>query len=201
MTTLPTHDHTPSIVAAPNAPLPPMRRAGTPSAASKGMTGRDVMRVVRRHLWLILILLVVFTAASVGGTRLWLRYSPTFRSTVRLSVTPPRVDAYALATRNVASDLDIQKQSYVNVAKVEAVLRRAINDDKTEDGRARDRIRKTSYFRGELDNTVSLLQDELSVVSIRDTNLIQISLSGSNRRELPEVVNAVADALVQYSVQ
>ena len=201
MTTLPTHDHTPSIVAAGNKPLSPIQRPGTPSIRSRGMTGRDVMRVIRKHLWLILIFLVVFSIASIVGTRFWLKYSPTYRSTVRLGVSPPRVNVFATATQNVASDLDIQKQTYVNVAKIESVLRRAINKDESEEGTNRDRIRKTSYFRGDLTGTMSLLQDKLSVSSIRDTNLIQISLSGSNPNELPEVINAVADALVYHSVQ
>jgi len=156
---------------------------------------------MRKHLWLILILLVVFSVASVVGTRFWLKYAPTYQSTVRLGVSLPRANVYATAARNVASDLDIQKQSYVNVAKIESVLRRAINEDKSEDGTQKDRIRKTSFFRGDLTATISRLQEKLSVSSIRDTNLIQISLSGSNPKELPEVVNAVADALVHQSLQ
>jgi len=159
------------------------------------------MRIIRKHLWLILIFLAIFTIASVVGTRFWLKYSPTYQSTVRLSVEPPQTDVYKPGARNVASDLDILKQSFVNVAKVETVLRRAIDNDTAEDGTKRKRIRKTSYFTGDLNGTMSLLQEELSVASIRDTNLIRISLSGRNPRELPEVVNAVADALVYQSTQ
>ncbi|MDP7288876.1 MAG: polysaccharide biosynthesis tyrosine autokinase [Phycisphaerae bacterium] len=201
MTTLPTHDRAPSIVAAGRTPLSTMQRPGGPAGGGRGgLTGRDVMRIIRKHLWLIAILLVVFTTASVVGTKFWLRYSPTYESMVRLSITPPRVNVWAPDAKNVAADLDILKQSYVNLAKIESVLRRAINEDKAEDGRNRDRIRKTSYFTGDLNGTVSLLKDELSVSAIRDTNLIQISLAGPKREELPEVINAVADSLVYQSI-
>jgi len=201
MTTLPTHDRTPSIVAAGKAPLSTVHRPGRPAAGRSGMTGRDVMRVVRRHLWLILVFLVVFTIASIVGTKLWLDYSPTFKSRVRIGVATPRADVFAAGERNFAADLEILKQTYVNLAKIESVLRRAINDDKTEGGRVLNRIKNTSYFTGDLTGTLSLLQDELAVASLRDTNLIEISLSGPNPKELPEVINAVADSLVHYSIQ
>ncbi|MBT3199008.1 MAG: polysaccharide biosynthesis tyrosine autokinase [Phycisphaerales bacterium] len=166
------------------------------------MTGRDVMRIFRKHLWLIIILLTVFVIASVGGTKLWLDYSPTYSSTVRLSVAPPQTDVLRLGGRTIAAELDIRKQSYVNVAKVEAVLARAIEQDKNDRGARLDRIQKTSYYTGDLNGTVTLLQEKLSVSSIRDTTLIAISLSGPDPMELPEVVNAVADALVvQLSLQ
>ena len=160
------------------------------------MTGRDAMRIIRKHLWLITISLLVFTLASIGGTMLWLKYAPTYTSTAHLRIAPPRINVFATDARNVAADLDIRKQTFVHGAKVESVLRRAINEDNAEDGRKRDRIRKTSYFTGDLTRTISLLQDKLSVSAIRDTELIRISLSGTNPDELPEVVNAVADALV-----
>ena len=199
MTTLPTHEHTPSIVTAGNVPLSPIPRPGRPAVRAGGMTGHDVMRIIRKHLLLIIIMLLVFTLASIGGTMVWLRYAPTYTSTARLSVTPPRTNVFATGDRGIASDLDILKQSFVNVAKVDSVLRRAINEDDAEDGRKRDRIRKTAYFTGDLTGTISLLQDELSVAAIRNTNMIRISLSGTNPEHLPEVVNAVADALVYQS--
>jgi len=217
MTTLPTHEHTPSIVAAGKTPLSAIRRPSRP-ARGGGMTGRDVMRVIRKHLWLIIIILTVFTLASIGGTMLWLKHAPTYTSTVLLSVSPPQTNVYATDVRNVAADLEILKESYVRLAKVEAVLRKAINRDGIEeededigaardrirtsnDGLARDRIRKTSYFVSGLSGTMSLLQDKLSVASLRDTNLIRISLSGPRPNELPEVVNAVGDALVSKTKQ
>jgi capsular exopolysaccharide synthesis family protein len=159
------------------------------------------MRIIRKHLWLIVIFLCVFSVASVLGTKFWLDYSPTYTSRVRLSVAPPRLSVYTIEARNVAADLDIRKQSFVSTAKHGAVLTRAINEDNTDDGRKRDRIRKTRYFTGDLNNTIRLLQDELSVSSLRDTDMIQIALSGPDPNVLPDVVNAVADALVYESRQ
>ena len=217
MTTLPTHEHTPSIVPTGKTPLSAIRKPGRP-VEGRSLTGRDIMRIIRKHMWLISILLTVFTLASIGGTMLWLRYAPTYTSTVLLSVHMPQRFGETSA-RNVAADLDILKESYVRLATVDAVLHKAINRDGIEeedvdiksardrirapnDGLSRDRIRKTSFFmKGGLAETTSLLKDELSVAALRDTNLIRISISGPRRRELPEVVNAVGDALVSFTKQ
>jgi len=160
------------------------------------MTGRDVMRVLRKRKWLIIIFLLVFTIISWIGTEIWERYAPTFTSTALLIVTPARTDVWAPEARNVAADLEITKETYVRFAHRESVLRRAINKDVDESGRRKDRIRNTSYFTGKLDETINDLKDSLKVASIRDTQLIRIALSGPAKKELPQVVNAVADSLV-----
>ncbi|MCP4376615.1 MAG: hypothetical protein GY794_10640, partial [bacterium] len=165
------------------------------------MTGRDVMRIIRKHLLLILIMLMVFTLTSIGGTWLWLRYAPTYTSTAVLRIIPPQVDVYAPNARTVAADLEIRQQTFVHSTKDEVVLTRAIEKDQNSEGKRLDRIRDTSFFTGELDPTVALLKQELVVSAIRDTELIRISLSGTNPAELPEVVNAVADALVSKSIE
>ena len=198
MTTLPTHEQTPSIVTAARTPVSAMPRPGRPVAGNKGMTGRDVMRVFRKHILLIIIMLTVFTLASVGGTFVWLKYAPTYTSRAQLRVAPPR-RAYDPNPVTNAANLDIRKQTYVSRAKNESVLRRAITQDLSDAGARQDRIQKTSFYLKDLKNTITLLQDELSVSPIRDTELIQISLSGSNPAELPGIVDAVADALVRNS--
>ncbi|MDP6542423.1 MAG: hypothetical protein QGH60_00445 [Phycisphaerae bacterium] len=138
---------------------------------------------------------------AIGGLTGCVLRGSRYTSTAYIGVHPPGAGSLSTNFRNTAIDLDIVKESYVQIAKIQAVLRRAINEDTTEDGRNRDRIRKTSYFTGDLVGTISRLQEELSVASVKDTNLIRISLSGPNPSELPEVVNAVADALVHHTKQ
>ena len=99
------------------------------------------------------------------------------------------------------AEIEIVKQSYCNLAVTDAVLRRAVEDDTDPDGKKLDRIRKSSWFTGDLTGTIKRLQDTLSVTGVKDTNLIRISLSGPNPNELPEVVNAVAEALVSTLTQ
>jgi polysaccharide biosynthesis transport protein len=201
MTTLPTHERTPGIMPTGAMPPPTIHKPSRAVAGRAGMSGQDAMRIIRKHVLLIIISLIMFSGASVGGTWLWLRYAPTFTSTVYLGVDPPRVNPLQFASRNIAADLDIKKQSVVNLAKTEEVLGWAIEFDKDQDENVRTRIKDTDFYTGNLKETVDLLQRELSVSAIRDTYLIRISLSGPTPEELPEVVNAVADAVVYREIE
>jgi len=118
-----------------------------------------------------------------------------------ISVRPPRTEVISRSSRNIAPELDMLKQSQANVATTESVLTKAIEEDVDEEGKKRDRIRNSSWFQGDTPKTVKLLQNKLSVVPVKDTNLIRISLSGPDRKEIPQVVNAVADALVHAGNQ
>jgi len=121
-----------------------------------------------------------------------------YTSTAYLSVTPINdPDRHG----NVAADLNALKEFYVRFATEHAVLRRAVDDDAAQDGMKLDRIRKTSWFTGDSDETVKLLRDRLDIAGIEKTNLIRLSLRGPNPRQLPQVVNAVADAMVYQAAK
>jgi len=115
-----------------------------------------------------------------------------------------RTSAY-LSVSDRGSDsqekLEMMTRTCAHLAMADSVLRRAVNDDKTEDGRKLDRIRKTSYFAGELNETIRNLQSDLKVTAVRGTNLIRISLRSAPPKERPEILNAVADALVRHAAQ
>ena len=100
------------------------------------------------------------------------------------------------ATGHTKKDLEVVMMSYVLTAKREMVLIRAVRDDVDSSGRRLDRIRKTRYFAKDQPNIIRRLQRDIRVRAIPDTNLIQVSMTGPNRFELPEIVNAVASALV-----
>ena len=93
-------------------------------------------------------------------------------------------------------DMEILKMSYVVTAQQEAVLIRAICEDVDSAGRRLDRIRQTTYFADDRAFIIRRLQRDIKVVSVPDTDLIEISMTAADRTELPEIVNAVADALV-----
>jgi len=125
---------------------------------------------------------------------------------VALFFTQESATAYIRVARprdNVAgpdrpNEQEIRKQYFVNFATIDDVLRRAVNDDIDPTGTRLDRIRKTSYFTGDPDATIKLLQTKLDTASVKNSNLIRISLSGADLNESTEIVNAVADALVAY---
>ena len=103
--------------------------------------------------------------------------------------------------QEIMEAMEILQDSYVSLAKVEGVLRRAINEDNDENGIKLDRIRKTSYFVGDLNETIENLERNLLVTAIPGTNLISISVTSGSPSERAMVANAVADALVFESTR
>ncbi|MDP6633390.1 MAG: hypothetical protein QGG42_00650 [Phycisphaerae bacterium] len=92
-------------------------------------------------------------------------------------------------------------ETYALMATTRNVLDRSISADRTEDGRNRDRIRKTSYFTGDILGTIKNLQKDLRVTAVPGSNLIRVSLKSAKPIERADIVNAVADAIVNEAVQ
>jgi hypothetical protein len=92
-------------------------------------------------------------------------------------------------------------RTYAHLAMAESVLRRAINEDKTEDGRNRDRIRNTSCFTGDLIGTIKNIQKRLTVSAVPGTTLMRVSLDFSKPEERCEIINAIADAIIYNAAQ
>ncbi|MCP4378194.1 MAG: hypothetical protein GY794_18720, partial [bacterium] len=92
-----------------------------------------------------------------------------YTATACLRVTPPQIDVYAPSARNWVTELEDQQQAFVREIKGKIVLAWAIEKDQNSEGKKLDRIRGTSFFTGELDSTVALLQEKLVVSIIKDT--------------------------------
>jgi len=122
-----------------------------------------------------------------------------YTTTAWIKVNPFRVSESSAKTQNVAAKLATRKAYYMQLATSDTVLRQAVNEDVNQDGTKLDRIRKTSWFTKDLTETVKRLRDKLAVKSIPDTHLIAISLTGPNPKELPIVVNALTEALVDLA--
>ena len=195
MTTLQTREHVPSITRgggmATYRPGPPR---ATPAA---GLTGRDIMRILRRRKWLIILSVVIFTAIAAVATMLWLRFAPRYTARAYIGVTAGVGRVLSESDRMArGGDVAIVKMSHVRMATRQSVLIRAVREDVDSEGRRLDRIRKTQYYKRDQVNIIERLRGDLSITSIPKTNLIQIALTGTNPRELPEIVNPVAVALV-----
>ena len=104
-------------------------------------------------------------------------------------------------SHNVEADLKGYKNTFAHLATSDAVLLRALNADIDKDENKLDRIRKTSWFSGNADETVKRLQTELSAVAVKETYVIRLSLRGADPGETANVVNAVADAMVHDAAE
>lgn len=185
MSSIPTRQEAPQLVRVPR----PMPAAAN---ATPGFTGKDFLRILRKRLWMILIILLVFIGGAVGGTFAWLRTAPLYTVEAYLEVLPPDEGALGRGMRSYNKDwLERIMTTQASMVKSTSVLRQASNDDN---------LRKTKWFQ-ELNKQIvpQELDEEVSVSPIPNSNLLRVSMTGYRKSELPVIVDAVAKAAVGYS--
>ncbi len=185
MSSIPTRQEAPQLVRVPR----PMPAAAN---SAPGFTGKDFLRILRKRLWMILIILLVFIGGAVGGTFAWLRTAPLYTVEAYLEVLPPDEGPLGRGMRSYNKDwLERIMTTQASMVKSTRVLRQASNDDN---------LRQTRWFQ-ELNKQVvpQELDDEVSVSPIPNSNLLRVSMTGFRKSELPVIVDAVAKAAVGYS--
>ena len=195
MSAIPTRERTPMIVRA--GAVPPRRPAAAaippPPAArtESGMSGRDVVRVLRKRKWLILFSLVLCIGASVVATLLWLRYSPMYTSAALLEVRAPRDTMIRAGGRATSTAIvDALAAKFVTFVRTERVLGEAV---------LTPQVKGTDWYKKDPEGASQRLAGELSVSPASGSALIVVSMTGSDTKELPEIVNAVAMAAQEES--
>ena len=185
MSVVPTRDEVPRIVPfsggkAPRPVMSPSRGAVT------GFTGKDFMHMLHRRMWLILICLGIVLTLTAVATWLWRRYAPSYTAQAMLLVNPPKGTDLLNATGDLREDsMNRRMTSYARSIKTAGVLEESL-----------DAIRMTDFYeKAEEDGDfVSALIEEVDVEPIPKTNFLAVSMSGSNRDDVTEIVNAVAAA-------
>ena len=185
MSSIPTRQEAPQLVRVPR----PMPAAAN---SAPGFTGKDFLRILRKRLWMILIILLVFIGGAVGGTFAWLRTAPLYTVEAYLEVLPPDEGALGRGMRSYNKDwLERIMTTQASMVKSTRVLRQASNDDN---------LRQTKWFQALNKQVVPQeLDEEVSVSPIPNSNLLRVSMTGFRKSELPVIVDAVAKAAVGYS--
>ena len=91
----------------------------------------------------------------------------------------------------MGSEMCIRDREYAELVKLDPVLTRALEQES---------LKQTKWYK-EVDkkDAVQELYDEISVSTVPNTNLIRIAMTGTVETDLPEIVNAVANAFVSQS--
>ncbi len=193
MSVVPTREATPQIVRSAQRPV---RSAG--GGAQSGLTGRDVMRILRKRFWLILLCVIFFTALGIGGHFLWERYAPSYTASAFLSFRPPSADPLGGGTRQYQADaMERWINSHAEMVKTEGVLRQALDED--------DDLQKTNWYRRTSPEQMLVeLEEMVTVAPVRDTTWIRIAVSDQakadqDRKDLAIIANSIGEAAVEIS--
>lgn len=186
MTVMPTRDRVPQI--APGVPI--ARALPLAASAGAGLTPTDVLRILRKRKWLIILLTLIALAVVSILTAVWQMTWPFYRAEALLGVEVPREVALAVTPTMVPKDvMEREKMSHARLVLSTPVLLRAVEKDK---------VRRTAWFARQ-DDPVKKLAKDLKVSSIPEAYFVRISLTGIDRADLPEIVNAVLEAYVDYN--
>jgi len=151
-----------------------------------GLNGRDILRILRKRKWLIILAELFFVSLAVGATLLWLNYAPRYTANALLEVRPEVSTILQPENRFFPTNmLEVLATKYASLVGSESVLQTAL---------AADKVRATTWLQRSPDDALLRLKETLSILPISTSALIQISATGTNKAELPDIVNAVAEA-------
>ena len=185
MTMVPTRDQVPRLADTP------IRRIAAPATSGGGITPRDLVRIIRKRKWMILLIFLATSAAMFVLTLLWWLYAPQYTADVYLTVQPPNEQLLQAAGTPFPKEIiERFKRSQAAMAKQQTVL----------DGAASDpRLQQTQWYGRYQANITNELDSEIGLTLVPDTDLIRMSISGTQREDLPIVVNTVAEHFVKFA--
>jgi len=197
MTSIQTREQVPRVLAASR----PRPAQGGPQPS---FTARDMLRVVRKRKWLILIILAVFMVSAIVGTYIWAHYWPVYTTEALVVLRPPARTMLTQVWRaaGTADAIERYKRTNVTMVKNLRVLKEAL---------ALEDIRKTRWYArwtagtaGDVTPAVKRLKEELKVVNVPDSEHIVIRMSmasndGRDIQELPTIINGVGAAFRDFA--
>jgi len=139
MSTLPTVPGT-SLPHTVHVPLTPGGRRVPPSGQA-GLTPQDIIRVLKKRMWLIIVAATAVIIAVGVLTYFWAKYWPSYRAVALVEVKSPNPPPVLAQERAVIPGTEIMQQ-YMNT-QVKRITARRILQDALDD----PRVKKTSWYR------------------------------------------------------
>jgi len=184
MTLIPTRDQPPRFAA-------PIQRQIRPRP-SAGINPREMVHIIRKRKWLILLAFVICMSVVAVATGLWSMYAPLYRAEALLRVSPPQTTILRAqqAPMYATEIIERYKRSLAALVKHQKVLEDAVKDR---------RIMQTSWYTKNKEG-IYIALDEAITISVRpETDLIGLVMTGTNKKELPDIVNALATSFVKFT--
>jgi succinoglycan biosynthesis transport protein ExoP len=178
----------------------PIARRPAPGQVQAGavLTPKDIVAIIRRHLWLIIILSFV---GLIGGGATWYllrKYNPKYTAVGYIRVLPPvETDPMKVSSPIVAQDIQYGRRVYITaLLKEQGMLTDLLN---------RDRIKQTKWFNSfGSDNNLGLrirdafedLKNNLNAAASRDAEFVTVSMTCSDAQESADIANEMIDLFI-----
>jgi succinoglycan biosynthesis transport protein ExoP len=168
-----------------------------PSAArnsASALTPKEVMGMLRRHVWLVTFMTLLGAAAGGGGWYAIRRYLPLYKAEAVIKVLPPvETDPMQVVASQVQQDIQYgHRVSLANLMKLQSNLQEVI--------RISTGVRETKWFtqtmRGDAAEAVRCLEKRLSASPQREAEQIVVSMTCASPKEAALITNEVARLFV-----
>jgi len=177
-------------------------RRPSPSAAATGsalaLTPKEVLGMLRRHLWLILFMTVLGGALGTAGWYLMRRFKPLYQAETILKVLPPvESDPMDIVATQVQQNIQYgHRVSLANLMKRQSSLQELLRSDK---------VRQTKWFtetvRGDARDAVAYLDRNLTAFPHREAEHIIVSMTCGSPSEAALIINEMARLFVSQHGQ
>jgi len=195
MTTVPTRDQVPQIPY-PQGLMGHQAGGRLPAAgvsSGSAPTGKDILRILRKRLWLIVISSLGIIALICGATLLWWLYAPLYSAQAQLIVLTPWTGSELRAGSPVQYSQDIMNRimrTHATMAQSPQVLDEAVKDPD---------VARTAWFNKDKASAATRLSKDIKVTPMTGSNYITISMTGREKKGLADIVNAVARQFETFS--
>jgi len=174
-------------------PTPPIAGRG---GAAAGMTPKEVLAILRRH-WFMIVLLTVFgLCCSAGSWFLLKRYWPRYTAQTFIRVLPPvEQDPTTIQSPIVAKDIQYgYRLSMAGLLTSQGMLQQLLD---------RDKIQQTKWFQNfgaikdvRIRKAVKNLRNRFGGYAQRDGDSIVVSMTCGNKEESALIVNEMVDMFI-----
>ncbi len=171
------------------------KHPGVRSGSEAVLTPKEALGMLRRHLWLILFMTMIGSAAGTGGWYLIRRYVPLYRAETAIKVLPPiETDPMNIVVAQVQQDIRYgHRVSLANLMKSQSTLQELLR---------RDEVRNTKWYRqktkGGMDiaRAVQCLDRNLTVFPHREAEHLVVSMTCGSPSEAALIVNQMVSLFI-----
>jgi len=166
-------------------------------AAANSQGANEIWRVIRSHIWMILIVTcIIAPAAGLGVNYLLLKYAPRYTAVglieVKPTAQPSTVQKGDLPTSDPASvALEIRTQAAI--LRSESLFTGVLRNQNSE-------VRQTKWFRqfnNDFAKAKQDFEDSLTVTPLQDTKLVKIEFTYSDPDDCKTIVRELVDAHIE----
>lgn len=177
----------------PAAPGRP-RATGAANASAAALTPKEVLGMLRRHVWLIAFVTILGAVFGTGGWMLIRRYRPLYKAETIIKVLPPiETDPMEIVATQVQQDIQYgHRVSLANLMKRQGMLQELL---------ATDLVQESKWFNqtvhGDVRQAIAYLDRNLTAFPHREAEHIIISMTCGSPKEAARIVDKLAELFVR----